>query len=184
MKELQQLFIISTGYTFRDAIAEMSVGKVGIIQAGDINAGKLAAIPRVQFANQKHLLQAGDIVVSARGSVAARTITPDILPAIASSSVFVLHPISQDINSRFVALYLNSIKGQEALRQITSGAYIKILRKPDLANLHIPQPPSSTQETVISLHETIERQREILKLKEQLLENIDNTIINQLKGEK
>lgn len=182
MKELRELFSISTGYTFRDAIADMTPGQVGVIQAGDINAGRLNAIPRVKFESKTHLLKTGDIIISARGNVMARTVINELLPAVAASSVFVLRPTS-NINPRFIARYLNSDNGQEALRQIMSGAYIKTLRKSDLATLRVPKPPDSTQEKIVALHDTIEKQRDILKLKQQLLEQIDNTVINQLQGE-
>jgi len=177
------LFELSTGYTFRDALSETSAGKVGVIQAGDINANRLNSIPRVQLDNQRHLLKPGDILVSARGNVAARTVTQDILPAVAASSVFVLRPISENINPRFIARYLNSKSGQDALRQIKSGAYIKSLRISDLGSLQVPVPPGDIQNKIVALHDTIERQQNILHQKSQLLERLDSTVINQIQGE-
>ena len=49
MKELSQLFTISTGYTFRDAIARLDSGDVGVVQSGDITSSDLAGIARVEF---------------------------------------------------------------------------------------------------------------------------------------
>lgn len=181
--ELRQLFTISTGYTFRDAIATMEPGNTAVVQAGDITAARLASVPRIAFDNPRHMLQAGDILISARGSVVARTVTPDLLPAIAASSVFVLRPILDDLNPRFVARYLNSAYGQAALRQIATGAYIKSLRKPDIASLQIPQPPVATQDIIVRLHDVIDENRKLLRLKDELLQQLDNSVINQLQGE-
>ncbi len=161
----------------------MQSGDVAVVQAGDVVAARLATVPRIEFANPRHMLQAGDILISARGSAVARTVTKDLLPAIAASSVFVLRPVSRDFNSRFVARYLNSARGQEALRQIASGAYIKSLRKSDLALLQVPQPPTAAQETIVKLHDNLDRQQTMLQRKCDLLKQLDNSVINQLQGE-
>jgi restriction endonuclease S subunit len=114
MKRVKDIFEIMTGYTFRDSISEILPGNVAVVQAGDINADRLATVPRVSFDAQKHLLEVGDILLSARGKVVARTVTADIIPAVAASSVIILRPLS-DINTKFVCRYLNSSTGQSAL---------------------------------------------------------------------
>lgn len=176
MTTVTELFEIRTGYTFRDSIPNIAPGAVAVVQAGDINAGRLAAVPRIQFVGDKHLLQAGDILLSARGSTIARTVTPDLVPAVAASSVMILRPKS-DINSKFVTRFINSTTGQAALAKITSGSYIKTLRKSELGNLPIPTPPVTAQQTIVDLGEVIEHYKEVLKHKEQLITDIYNQAI-------
>lgn len=180
MKSLQDSFTISTGYTFRDAIAGVNVGGIGVVQASDVNRGDLNSIVRIASANQNHFLQAGDILLSSRGEFTARTVTVDILPAIASSSVMVLRPLSSSANPRYIARYINSTAGQLQLQRITSGSAIKTLRKSELVHFQIPEANKHTQSTVIKLHDIIEKQRQVLRLKEQLLQQIDNSLINQV----
>jgi restriction endonuclease S subunit len=169
---LGELFEIRTGYTFRDSIAELERGGVAVIQAGDINAARQSGLPRIDFNGTRHLLQVGDILLSARGATVARTVSPDLLPAVASSSVLILRPKSPDINSRFMTRYLNSHAGQAVLSKIMSGAYIKTIRKSELQELLVPMPPLKTQQKLVELGATVDDYREMLREKDVLLAHI------------
>ena len=182
MMELSQLFTISTGYTFRDAIARLDSGDVGVVQSGDITSSDLAGIARVEFDKVDHLLRPGDILLSSRGKFVARTVTPDLLPAVAASSVIVLRPVSADLNSRFVARFLNSARGQEVLSRLESGSHIKTLRVSDLKSIKVPQPPVIEQQAVMKLHDNLTEQQKLLNLKNQLLKNIDDNLIAKSQG--
>lgn len=179
MVKLGNIFEIRSGYTFRDSIADLDAGTVAVIQAGDINAARLAEVPRIQSVGEKHLLKEGDIVLSSRGGTVARTITRDILPAVAASSVFILRPLAPEMNTRFVTRYLNSQSGQADISKIISGAYIKTIRKADLAEISLPLPPVSTQQSIVQLGEAIDRHRDLIRLKEQLLGNIYDQAIRK-----
>lgn len=176
MKRIGDIFEIRTGFTFRSAITEIGPGEVAVIQAGDINSAQLSNTTRIAFEGNKHLLQEGDVLLSARGGTAARTVNSDILPAVAASSVIVLRP-NADINTNFIARFLNSTSGQAALAKIMSGSYIKTLRKSELKNLIIPTPPTATQQTIVDLGEVIDRQQQALNLKIELLTDIFNQAI-------
>ena len=182
MMELSQLFTISTGYTFRDAIARLDSGDVGVVQSGDITSSDLAGIARVEFDKEDHLLRPGDILLSSRGKFVARTVTPDLLPAVAASSVIVLRPVGADVNSRFVARFLNSARGQEILSRLESGSYIKTLRVSDLKSIKVPQPSIVEQQAVMKLHDNLTEQQKLLNLKNQLLKNIDDNLIAKSQG--
>lgn len=169
---LKELFQIKTGYTFRDSIAALEPGTIGVVQAGDINGARLSQIPRISFLNTKHFLREGDILLSVRGNTIAHTVTSDLLPAVAASSVLVLHPTAKHVNPRFIARYLNSPAGQASLGKIMSGAYIKTIRKQELEEIQIPMPISETQDKIVELGQIIDEQKRILRLKELLLTNI------------
>lgn len=154
-----------------------------MVQSGDITTANLSGVARVTFDKADHLLKADDILLSSRGKFVARTVTPDLLPAVAASSVIVLRPISAGINSRFVARFLNSTRGQELLSRLESGSYIKTLRVSDLKTIKVPQPPVTEQQTVIKLHNNLIEQQKLLNLKNQLLKNIDDNLIAKLQGD-
>ena len=183
MKELSQLFTISTGFTFRDAIARLGAGEVGVVQSGDITTANLSGVARVTFDKADHLLKADDILLSSRGKFVARTVTADLLPAVAASSVIVLRPVNSGASSRFVARFLNSTRGQELLSRLESGSYIKTLRVSDLKTIKVPQPPVTEQQTVIELHDNLIEQQKLLNLKNQLLKNIDDNLIAKIQGD-
>lgn len=178
--KVKDLFEIRTGYTFRDVADSIEPGDVGLVQAGDINAERLANVPRITFSNAKHLLQAGDILISARGRSFARTVKPDILPAVAASSVIVLRLHDLELNTVYIAQYLNSPAGQAELAKLHSGAYIKTLKKSELEQLKIPIPKKATQALIVKLSENIEQQQQMLVSKQKLLEDIYSTAIHQI----
>ncbi len=184
MSELNKLMSISSGYTFRDAILNLENGQVAVIQAGDINSSRLTEVTRIKFDGSKHLLEVGDVLLSARGQVVARTVTPDLLPAVAASSVFVLRPISSTLNSRYIARYLNSKIGQNALKKISSGSSIKTLTKFELSSLEIPMPPIETQSKIVELGLKVEEQQLLLTLKQELVQQVyDGVMYNVTKGQ-
>lgn len=182
MKRLNELFTISSGFTFRDSVTSLESGNVGVVQSSDITGGKLSSVDRVKFGHDKSLLRVGDILLSIRGNFVARTVTPDLLPAVAASSVIVLRAHDDALNTRYIARYINSNHGQAQLAKITTGSQIKTLRKSELLDYRIPQPSGFTQDTVVSLHETIDSYRLTLDRKQQLLRQLDDAVINKLEG--
>lgn len=181
--KISELFQINIGYTFREPIDPFSSGDVGVVQAGDINEARLASIRRLDIDEQQlsqHILRADDILISARGRSIARTVSNDLLPAIAASSVIVLRPVSSAVKPRYVAQYLNSRSGQAALTRIMSGSHIKTLRKQELAELDIPVVNEELQSCFLRLGEVIEEQAELLGKKKALLEQIFNSAVIQV----
>jgi len=123
-----------------------------------------------------HLLQRWDVLFVAKGNrLFAWCYADDSIPAIASSSFFVLRPKSSSkIDSNYLAAILNAPQYKKALLQLGGGSNILSIRKPELESFEIPLIPMEKQKLVAkiaSLHESevairkriIERKQDIYK---------------------
>lgn len=182
-KTLKCLFKIFTGYSFRESIINLNPGDVRVIQSGDVVGQDLYGARCVDFHNERHLLQAGDILVSARGELKAASVQVGVLPAVAASSVMVLRPKNGEFNSRYIAHFLNSSKGQSELVKSSSGSHVVTIRKSDLEQVKVSLPRREAQDALVRLHDAVKEQSKLLRLKSELLQSIENSAINQLTGE-
>ena len=107
---------------------------------------------------ESHLLQRWDVLFVAKGNrLFAWCYADDSIPAIASSSFFVLRPKNNNIDSNYLAAILNATQYKNALLQLGGGSNILSIRKPELGAFEIPLIPMEKQKLVAkiaSLHES------------------------------
>ena len=140
MKRLDQLVTIRSGYTFRGAIDSFPTGSIEVVQAKDLGPDySFASRPKIDFPGEdKHLLHPGDVLVSARGFAKAVLFQDKDEKVVASSSIFVLSPKSEQVNMEFITMFFNSIPGIKAVLELSSGAAIKSITKDSLGSIMIP----------------------------------------------
>lgn len=176
MKSLKDIATIQSGYTFRERIQDMPEGNVRVIQAKDVNAGDLSDLPAILFTNEAQLLHDGDVLLSIRGSFKALCVHVQNQKMIAASSVMVLRLKDSSTSPDYLAMYFNSLVGQELLRSVATGATISALTKSILLTVAIPMPPSDKQRTMTSLQQNINQQQQLRQQKIRLT----NTLLNQI----
>lgn len=178
MTSLNDIVDIRTGYTFRYGVEGLASGTVAVIQTKDLSRlHKLDQLPHIDFQGDRHFLQAGDVLLSARGSFTAAVPEISHRQMVATSSMFVLRPHTPVINPQYLAAYLNSATGQAVLRQIASSAYIPTITKQQLGQIPIPLPPLATQGLIAALTDNINLQTETLKRQRQSLNRLINLTI-------
>lgn len=124
---------------------------------------------------ETHLLQRWDVLFVAKGNrLFAWCYADDSIPAIASSSFFVLRPKNRNVDSNYLAAILNAPQYRNALLQLGGGSNILSIRKPELGSFEIPLIAMEKQKLVAkiaALHESevairkriIERKQDIYK---------------------
>jgi restriction endonuclease S subunit len=161
--KIGELAEVRTGYSFRGAVVDDSHGML-VVQAKDVKRQILdgAGLPKVSldFPSDKYV-QNGDVLLTSRGAFRAGVARFDA-PAIASSSLFILHPSDDLLMSEFLALYLNSSVAQSYMRHSARGATILSLNIDDLLGLIVPILPVEQQRLLVSLQQNIEKQIEIM----------------------
>jgi len=171
---LSEIAVIQSGYSFRGAVVNVEGGKLGVIQAKDINGWQVYE-PGLSSINQEHssgrLQQDGDILLTSRGSFRAG-VGRFSRPAIASSSLFTIRLLSKDFLPEYLAIYLNSEAAQYYFSQSAKGATIQSLVVDDLKNLPIPHMPLENQKTVIDLQRNIDEQNGLLKRKQRIIDEV------------
>lgn len=175
MKRLNEIADIHSGYTFRSSLSDFAHGDTNVIQAKDITKLESAIFPRVHIAKVERCLQYGDVLLSVKGEFKAEVFYLK-QRSVASSSIIVIRP-KKCIFPEYLSLYLNSISGQNSLKNIATGAAIKTLTISELSNLIIPIPHDIKQQQLINISQNIKRQQELIIKKNKLLNSILNSIM-------
>jgi restriction endonuclease S subunit len=185
MTKLKELVAIRSGYTFRTAIDSFSDGDTEVIQSKDLgDYFDFFLRPKIDFpGDDNHLLQPGEILFSARGFAKAVVFRDATSRAVASSSLFVLHPKSQNIDASFLAMYLSSIEGIKSVMKLSSGSSVKTITKEDLGSIEIPEVPPDKQRALGGATQAIDDYVSMLREKTMELNNIRSAIIKKtIKG--
>lgn len=179
--QLGEITNIQSGYSFRSRIVNIDDGELGVVQAKDVASLYIdeADIARIsQDYTENRIQQVGDVLLTSRGSFRA-SVGNFSRPTIASSSLFVISPISKDFLSEYIAIYLNSEASQYYLNQNAKGATIQSISIDDLKNLSIPHIPLENQRIIIDLQRNVEQQSSILRRKQTIIDRILKSSVSQ-----
>jgi len=186
-RRLKNIIDVIAGYAFRTALKPQIDGLMAVIQSKDvldnlyINKDNLTKIDLQKY-QSKALIEENDIIISSRGSFKTSVIKDDVANAIASSSVYILRLKDKSIMPEYLAIYLNSIKGQKNIRNKITGSVIKTILRKDLENLKIPLPSKDVQNKIINLYKNNQAQQKLLTRKKILTnEIVESSISNFLK---
>lgn len=179
MKRLSDLVNIRSGYTFRTAIDTYGSGDTEVIQAKDLNSDfSFVTRPKVNFpGGDSHLLRPGDILVSARGFSKAILFQDASKKAVASSSLFVLHPKNNSVNPEFITMFFNSAVGMKAVFELSSGASVRSITKDNFGQISIPDIPPDKERALGRAVQSIDDYLSLIREKEIYLDNIRESII-------
>ena len=180
MTKLRDLVEIRSGYTFREGIGSLSPGDTEVFQSGDLNDDiDFADRPCIAFqGSRSHLLQKGDVLVSARGILKAYTYHSQ-KPAVASSSILVLRAKQSRILPEYITTFFNSTVGFKAYLRLASSNTLTTITKADLGEIEIPDIPVDSQQALGKLVDTIDTERRRLGEKMIYLDHIRAAAINK-----
>ena len=181
MKKLIDLVEIRSGYTFRAAIDTFPAGDTEVIQVGDIDFHfNFSARPKIDFkGSSDHLLQYGDVLLSARGFSKAIVYRSND-KAVASSSLFVLRVKSKQTDPSFIAMFFNSIHGIKAMLRLSTNSSVQTITKESLGQIKLPELPMDEQNNLSRLIEAIDDHKSLTQLKEIYLDNVRESAINKI----
>lgn len=179
-KYLSELAEIITGYTFRKD-TKLEGEAVKLLQAKNVRneliiTGENLDSISLDLTNLNAVAKNGDMILTSRSRFRAAIVKSE-QPIIVSSSAYIIRPKSTEIDSLFMAIYLNSNQGQNELTKISSGNYIESLLKSHLVDLPIPLPSLSKQKQIVNLFQNIQTQKSLLKNKTQLITNISEGVL-------
>lgn len=188
-RKLGNIASLIAGYGFRGSMPYSSFGRVRIVQAGDIHpSGRLADETTLKRVDITHLstlalLEPGDVLLVSRsgpeGGFRAAVVQGRLgSPCLATSAITIIRPTSSEVDPGYMAAYLNSGQGQTALQRIASGSSIRSLLLKDLADIPIPTPSPQIQQTTALLVSNILSQKELIRRKHRLLDELLSTITN------
>ncbi|WP_421808692.1 restriction endonuclease subunit S [Flagellimonas sp.] len=136
--------------------------------------------------SERELLRSNDLILAGKGQRNfAWAYEEDKGPCVASSLFFVITPYDKNLDSAYLALYLNSERLQHKLRLISGGLTIPSISKKELENLVIDVPGIQEQKKFVHmaelLNDDVELTEKLLVKKRAMRKTILNKMIRNLK---
>lgn len=151
---------ISYGYSFREKIEGDIFGNVFVLQAKDVQVGKLnketASTIKLENLKEKFVLQNDDILLTNKGRFSAcvfKNNTNDMF--ITSSGLFVIKLSSNAYTPEYIAMFLNSNKGQGQINSRLETMTIPSLTKDSLLAIEIPDISIEEQQQLVELNKAL-----------------------------
>ena len=132
---------------------------------------------------EKHLLKKGDVLFAAKGTKNfAAWYENDEMPAVASTSFFVIRLNDQNVLPGYLTWFLNHPGTQSLLKGQARGSSIASISKAVLSELEIPVPDIQKQELVLRIFKLRNKEKNIKQQIENLREfEIQNLLIDAIK---
>lgn len=132
---------------------------------------------------EKHLLKKGDVLFAAKGSKNFATwYENEKIPAVASTSFFVIRLIDNNVLPGYLTWFLNHPDTQILLKGQARGSSIASISKAVLSELEIPVPSIQKQELILRIFKLRNMERNLRQQIENLREiEIQNSLINAIK---
>lgn len=178
--KLRELTEILHGHPFREAIEEVVDGNLLVVQARDVRENfyiDTTKLRRIFLEGKSNfLLRKNDVIFSIRAFLQASVIDVD-QKMIASASVCIIRPDTSLIIPEYLALYINSRRGQTSLRRYAVGSSISTILMRDLREIEILVPSIAEQELIVNLYKNINKQEKIMDRKKELNKQIFDSIL-------
>jgi len=131
----------------------------------------------------KHLLKKGDVLFAAKGTKNfAAWYEDDEIPAVASTSFFVIRLIDKNVLSGYLTWFLNHPSTQILLKGHARGTSIASISKAVLSELKIPIPDIRKQQLILNIYKLRNKEKKLKQQIETLREKeIQQLLINAIK---
>lgn len=184
MKTLQHIASISTGVFAKTALR----GDIVYLQtkhfdeAGTINKDLFPDLISDR-ALDKHILQIGDILFSAKGTKNFATCYQNSnVPAVASTSFFVIRIKNQGLLPEFLTWFLNTPEVQQKLKANALGSSMPSISKKVLEALEVPTPSTDMQQMILRIAGLRKQENQIINRIQVLKEDqIQHSLLNAIK---
>jgi restriction endonuclease S subunit len=132
---------------------------------------------------QKHLLKKGDVLFAAKGTKNfAAWYESEAIPAVASTSFFVIRIHDRNILPGYLTWFLNHPSTQVLLKGQARGSSIASISKAVLSELEIPIPNVQKQELILRVFKLRNKEKNLKQQIENLREReIQHLLINAIK---
>ncbi len=178
--QVKDLCTIRVGYSFRSRVIDDPEGTTKIVQPKNISSdGTISfngsTLLRTQV-TPRSPLKNGEVLVLNKGHFAAAVFDmPQGETWVTTASVMVITLTSKEVIPEYIALYLNSTKGQRKLSSLQELSSIPFVKRKNIEKMEIPVPSISKQKKLVEMNNAISNYTELTKRKTQILKNLMNS---------
>lgn len=181
-QELGEVASIFRGKAVNRKDVHGNIGVVNISNIGEyeVDYSSLEHLEEEERKVKNYLLQKGDLLIPARGTVIRVAIFEEQpYPCIASSNVIVIRAIDEALSTTFLKLFLDSPLGRKMLVTRQQGTSVMNISYKELNHIEIPLPSIEEQK---SIAEEYEKELEIYKKSIQAAESRWSSTLARLQG--
>lgn len=140
-------------------------GDVLYIQLLDLASGNLDAASRVHYVPklERYMIRSGDLLFAAKGTSHLCQMFCHDVPAVPSTSLYIIRPISNLVTAEYLCWYLNHPKVVAVVKAAQAGSSTPMIHKSTLENLGIVVPDIATQRLIFEVDALQRRENQLLK---------------------
>lgn len=141
-------------------------GDVLYIQLLDLASDNLeATAARVDFVPKlnRYMIRPGDLLFAAKGTSHLCQIFCHDVPAVPSTSLYIIRPVSNLVTAEYLCWYLNHPKVVAVVKAAQAGSSTPMIHKSTLENLGIVVPDIATQRFIFEVDALQRRENQLLK---------------------
>lgn len=137
------------------------VGDIPLIRSGDLKTGEIVGTSlrtitsEVHSAYSRTQLQGGEVLVALVGVPGAAAVVPSSLAGANIARQVALIRLNPSMSAEYIAGWMNSVAGREALRAVTQGSVQQVINLGDLRKLKVPVPRLEDQVKVCNQIEAL-----------------------------
>jgi type I restriction enzyme M protein len=153
----------------KDPAGNIGVVNISNIGAYDIDYENLDYLQEEERKVANYLLQEGDVLLPARGTVIRTAVFhKQTYPCIASSNVIVIRPDQKNLNGYYLKVFLDSPVGNKMISGAQQGMAVMNISYKDLNVLEVPLPSMKKQQRVVTEYQDeLKKYRETVAAAEQ-----------------
>lgn len=176
MKTLRELFDISSGLVSKRKEAPPNVSGIkyriltlrSINEKGFIDKKGIDNFTSIEEIDEKYLGRVGDVVIRLSYPFTAAVIDEETEGVIITSLFAILRSKTNNVNSEYISIYLNSEGMKKQYMKDASGSALQMIKTSSLKDYSVKTPDISKQETIINMNRLFIKESILL---EDLIEN-------------
>jgi len=181
LKEVAEVFRGKSILKKDTAPGNISVLNISNIEDGEIDYSNLDTIDEEERKVKRYELEAGDVVLSCRGTaIKSAVFKKQINPVIASANLIVIRP-KERVKGEFIKIFFESPIGLALIKSLQRGSVVMNINHTDIMEIEIPLLPTDHQEEIVKkYYQEFVAYKNAVSKAEQRWKKIKDTIYNGL----
>ncbi len=165
-------------------VKSVPAGQVLYIQMKDLMVGAPGATAaRIDYTPklERYMLRRGDLLFAGKGTTYLCQVFLHDVPAIPSTTLYIIRPTSERITAEYLCWYLNHPKVVATVKAGQAGSSTLMVHKSTLEGLRVIVPDLATQHRMVELHRLQQREKQLLEsLAEKKVQLTDQLLFDEI----
>lgn len=148
-----------------------------MVAAPETTAARVDYSPKLE----RYMIWRGDLLFAGKGTTYLCQVFLHDVPAVPSTTLYIIRPTSNRITAEYLCWYLNHPKVVAAVKAGQAGSSTLMVHKSTLEGLQVIVPDIATQHRMVELHRLQRREKQLLEsLAEKRAQLTDQLLFNEI----